>query len=388
MRLERVPLAWLLAGTFVAITATAALWLVWPANGKRNLPGEAARLDRATEVPGVVSPGPANGPSGAPGIDHSGASPSVVTVESPGDDLYRYLVNGEPQVFIGMGYNPIYRHLSDDARAANYDRDFRILCEAGVNHVLGWDRDKGYDQDKFDELTLDHAQKYGMGVVMPFYLRPEGDYSDSAFRLALVNEAAAKINRFKGHPALRMWGLGNEVLLSGLPSLDLASFGEFYLQLADLFHALDPDHPVIYREAEDYFLPAIVEAIQASPQERPWLLYGMNIYSMELERILEDWPGYGLDRPLFVTEFGAEPEWMGGRAAGYVDMWRTIRAYPEYVMGGAPYVWTTEGPEPVDIKWGLMDGNARPVDDTFELLKEEWLKEEGAARRCPTYPTN
>ena len=114
----------------------------------------------------------------------------------------------------------------------------------------------------------------------------------------------------------------------------------------------------------------------------------MNIYSMELERILEDWPGYGLDRPLFVTEFGAEPEWMGGRAAGYVDMWRTIRAYPEYVMGGAPYVWTTEGPEPVDIKWGLMDGNARPVDDTFELLKEEWLKEEGAARRCPTYPTN
>src|SRR3990172_2766008 len=197
MRLERVPLAWLLAGTVVAITATAALWLVWPANGKRNLPGEAARLDRATEVPGVVSPGPANGPSGAPGIDHSGASPSVVTVESPGDDLYRYLVNGEPQVFIGMGYNPIYRHLSDDERAANYDRDFRILCEAGVNHLIGWDFDKGYEQDRFDEVTLDNAFKYGIGVVMPFYLPPEGDYEDEVFLQSLLDQATEKIARFK-----------------------------------------------------------------------------------------------------------------------------------------------------------------------------------------------
>ena len=62
-------------------------------------------------------------------------------------------------------------------------------------------------------------------------------------------------------------------------------------------------------------------------------------------------------------------------------MWRTIRAYPQWVLGGAPYVWTTQGPEPVDAKWGLMDGQSRPVDNTFDLLKDAWLQE--GSRTCP-----
>ncbi|MDP2727782.1 MAG: hypothetical protein Q8P59_09590, partial [Dehalococcoidia bacterium] len=74
-------------------------------------------------------------------------TPSIVMVENLGDGSFRYLVNGEPQVFIGMGYNPIYRYLSDEERAANYNRDFRILCKAGVNQITGWDADKGYEQD-------------------------------------------------------------------------------------------------------------------------------------------------------------------------------------------------------------------------------------------------
>ena len=82
-------------------------------------------------------------------------APSRVTIENLGNDSFRYLVNGKPQLFIGMGNDPIYRYLPDEQRAANYDRDFRILCEAGVNHITGWDFDKGYEQDKFDELTLD-----------------------------------------------------------------------------------------------------------------------------------------------------------------------------------------------------------------------------------------
>ena len=218
---------------------------------------------------------------------------------------------------------------------------------------------------------------------MPFYLPPDGDYRDNAFRLELVGEAAAKVNRFKDHPALRMWGVGNEVLLERIPPRMLGAFGQFYLQLADLFHALDPNHPVIYRESEDFFIPAIVRGLRASSQERPWLLYGMNIYSGELERILDSWPLYGFDRPLFVTEFGAEPSWPGGREFGYLSMWRSIRAHPEYVLGGAPYVWTTEGPEPTDQIWGLMDGQARPVDGTFDQLKTDWLRENGGPRSCP-----
>jgi hypothetical protein len=155
----------------------------------------------------------------------------------------------------------------------------------------------------------------------------------------------------------------------------------FYLELADLFHSLDPNHPVIYREAEDVFVPYIAEYLRASGDMRPWLLYGANIYSDRLDQILSDWPSYGLDRPLLVSEFGAEPLAPGGRPNAYLEMWQTIRAHADQVIGGAPYAWTTDGPEPTDRKWGLVDGNSQPVDGTFQLLANEWNKE--APRACP-----
>ena len=309
-----------------------------------------------------------------------GTGRSVVSVEQPTDTSFQYLVNGVPELLIGMGYNPIYRDLSDYERAANYDLDFKMLCEAGVNHITGWDADKGYEQDKFDELTLDYAFRYGIGVIMPFYLPPDGNYEDEAFRQSLIYAAATKVARFKDHPALRMWGVGNEVL-SDMPSPDQhAAFIQFYVRLADWFHALDPDHPVIYREAEDLFVPDIVEA-WGPADERPWLLYGANVYTMGLERVLDSWPSQGLGRPLFVTEFGAEPEGDLSRSDGYLAMWRMIQSYPDYVLGGAPYVWTIEGPEPTDLKWGLTDAYGEPVDDTFARLADEWRKVSGS-RTC------
>lgn len=342
-----------------ALVALAAVLMFWPAIGRAEVP----------RGPGDESP--ARGPA------------SYVSIEVIDDGIFQYLVNGEPQVFIGMGYNPIYRYLSDRERAANYDRDFRILCKAGVNHIIGWDADKGYEQDKFDEITLDHAQKYGLGVVMPFYLPADGDYRDEDFKQGLLAQAAWKVARFKNHPALRMWGIGNEVLTDAADPEMRPAFGRFYLRLADMVHSLDPDHPVIYREAEDSFVPAISTFLQNRGPERPWLLYGMNIYTGELERILRDWPSNGLDRPLFITEFGADQDWLFDRATGYLSMWWTIRGYPEYVLGGAPYTWTTEGPEPTDSKWGLMDGEGNPVDDTFAFLKNAWLSENGGHRYCP-----
>ncbi|MSQ15666.1 MAG: hypothetical protein EXR50_07380 [Dehalococcoidia bacterium] len=303
------------------------------------------------------------------------AAPSIVTIERSEDGSFHYMVNGTPEIFIGMGYNPIYRNFTDDDRTAYYRRDFQILCKAGVNHILGWDFDKGVDQDKFDEQILDIAHEYGIGVMMPFYLPPNGDYTNEEFLSELVLEAANKVGRFKNHPALRMWGVGNEVM-GELSDEMRRAFVIFYLKIADIVHYTDPDHPVIFREAEDPFVPEISAILMDDPVQRPWLLYGANVYSLEIRRILDEWPQQGMERPLFVTEFGADPAWDGGRTANYVLMWREIRSHPEYVLGGAPYAWTTEGPELTDKIWGLMDANAKPVDGTFQGLTQEWLSEE------------
>ncbi|OGO05047.1 MAG: hypothetical protein A2Y60_04415 [Chloroflexi bacterium RBG_13_54_9] len=359
MKLMRVFRRSILLQATFAIVVVLFVGLVWPRHGKKN-------------VQWIVE-----------GVPPWQPCPCYVTVEKAGDGTFRYLVNGSPQLFIGMGYNPIYRYLSDEERAANYDRDFRILCEAGVNHIIGWDADKGYEQDKFDELTLDYAHKYGLGVVMPFYLPPDGDYMDEAFCESLLEEAATKVARFKDHPALRMWGVGNEVLIE-MPSEDMQiAFGQFYPRIADLVHSLDPNHPVIYREAEEVFSTGVCDVMRQTVLERSWFFYGMNAYTMRLEQILDAWPSQMPGCPIFVTEFGAEPSSDGDRMLGYLNMWRMIRAHPEYVLGGAPYAWTTAGPEPTDIIWGLMDENSQPVDDTFEELAEDWHRENGGQRNCP-----
>src|SRR5438034_5781954 len=126
----------------------------------------------------------------------AGDTPSVVTTAKAPDGSYMYLVNGQEQLFIGMGYDPIYRYLPRDERAASYRRDFQILRDAGVNTITGWDADKGYEQDKFDELTLAVADEFDLGVVMPLNLPPEGDYRDTSFVVALIAEARDKAERF------------------------------------------------------------------------------------------------------------------------------------------------------------------------------------------------
>src|SRR6185437_9802054 len=109
-----------------------------------------------------------------------------------------------------------------------------ILREAGVNTITGWDSDKGYDQDKFDELTLTLADDYGLGVVMPLNLPPDGNYEDPGYVADLLDQARAKVERFKDFPALRMWGVGNEVFWEMDPDM-YPAFQAAYVQIADVF---------------------------------------------------------------------------------------------------------------------------------------------------------
>ena len=302
-------------------------------------------------------------------------SPSTVATQFEPDGHWAYLVNGHEQLFVGIGYNPIYRNQTLVQRTSSYQRDFHIMCQAGVNTITGWDQDKGFVQDTFDETTLNTANQYGIGVVMPFYLPPTGDYTDDNFVNALIAAATSKVQRYKDNPALRMWGLGNEVL-SDMADQDMHwPFLQAYLKIADAMHAADPNHPVIYREAEDGWLPMISDALTQSGDMRPWLLYGMNEYEPDIQPFLDRWPSYQLDKPLIISEFGPDGVSPQDRATGYADMWAAIRSYPDFVLGGAPYAWTTEGPEPTDKKWGLMDGSAHPVDRAFQLLAQLWKPE-------------
>ena len=93
------------------------------------------------------------GPSRVAAQSREQPSGSVVSTVKQADGNYKYLVNGREQLFIGMGYDAIYRYLTPEQRAANYRRDFRMLSDAGVTAVL--EQEKGHVTRAAERAGLD-----------------------------------------------------------------------------------------------------------------------------------------------------------------------------------------------------------------------------------------
>ncbi len=302
----------------------------------------------------------------APG-ENEPAGPSHVEVVGS-DFKYQYLVNGQPQVIKGMGLNTQYaQQLSPPDRAARIDSDMAELSAIGVNTVLGW------DPAEFDGVLLDAAQRHGIGVVMPFDLDPNADYTDPAVRQQLHDQVLAWVAEYRNYPALRMWGLGNEVLHKivhpawvGPQDPDrerqAEAFSDWLVQTADDIHALDPDHPVTYRSAEDAFVDWVIAALdRRGGGPRPWFVWGTNCYQPYLDKIVNNWNQYGMPTALWVSEFAPGTMAVPDRPDGFATMWGYIRSQPDWVLGGAVYAWTRNGPEAVDRTFGLTDDGV-PVD--------------------------
>jgi hypothetical protein len=296
---------------------------------------------------------------------HSG--PSQVEVVGSAYN-YRFLVNGRPQVIRGMGLNTQYtQFMSPEERATRLDADMAAYRELGVNTVLGW------DPAEFDTTLMDAAERHGIGVIPPFDLDPQADYTDPQVRQSLHDQVIAWVLRYRDHPALLMWGLGNEVLhkivhpawvgqQDPARERNAEAFSDWLIETADAIHEIDPQHPVTYRSAEDAFVPWVVAALQRrGGGPRPWFVWGTNCYQDYLAHILDSWPLAGMDSAVWVSEFAPGTLPIPDRPDGFAAMWRTIRSHPDWVLGGAVYAWTRHGPEGVDRNFGLTDDGV-PVD--------------------------
>jgi hypothetical protein len=179
---------------------------------------------------------------------------------------------------------------------------------------------------------------------------------------------------------VRLWAVGNEVLQRSVPpawctdppSESQAAWADAWstllVEVADQLHARDPLHPVLYREAEDAYAPWLARALAAHPADRPWLVYGVNAYTPRLAEILDDWPRRSIASPLLVSEFAPLNARRGERAGRFREIWGVIRSRSHHVLGGAAYVWSTDGPEAVDRDFGLVDPDGEPVDDALDAI--------------------
>jgi hypothetical protein len=103
-------------------------------------------------------------------------------------------------------------------------------------------------------------------------------------------------------------------------------------------------------------------------------VWGTNCYQDYLSDIVDEWPSLGMGSALWVSEFAPGGEAVPDRPDGFRRMWAYVTRHPDYVLGGAVYAWTRDGPEGVDRDFGLTDDgtpvDGRSIDALTELFHQ------------------
>jgi len=210
-----------------------------------------------------------------------GDGPKAVhtTVEKV-DSGFRLLRGGEPYIIRGVGGSSRLEE----------------LVAAGGNAIRTWHvRNLGE--------TLDRAHALGLSVTAGIWLGHERhgfDYSDPQQVAADKEKAREAVTRYKDHPAVLMWGIGNEMEGNGQNPKVWQAVND----IARMIKEIDPNHPtmtVIAGTGDG----KVREFVRHCPDVD---VLGVNAYG-DLRYVPGELEAQGLDRPYVLTEFGPTGWW-------------------------------------------------------------------------------
>jgi hypothetical protein len=306
----------------------------------------------------LIGVGPARGDASAP-----------VRVElQQHDGRWQLLRDGEPYFIKGGGG----------------DGSPSLLAACGGNSIRTWSVD---DLGK----RLDEAQANGLTVAVGLWLgHPEQgfDYNDAGQVEAQTEAVRQAVLKYRNHPAVLVWGLGNEMEMQ---ASDNAAIWSHIGSLAAMVHQLDPNHPTMTVIAE-IGGRKVQHINQLCPQVD---IIGINTYA-GLPTLPARYKEAGGTKPYVVTEFGPPGYWESPKTAygAALELSSTQKAekyregyekgivqQPGLCLGSYAFIWGHKI-EATPTWFGILlpDGTRLGVAD---VLAEEWSGHP-PANRCPT----
>lgn len=196
------------------------------------------------------------------------------------EDGFVLLREGEPYYIKGAGIE------------SHYDK----LAESGGNSIRVW----GINQW---EKAFQMAEKYGLTVCAGIWLEQERqgfDYDDQEAVDAQFNSFKSAILKYKDHPALLMWGVGNELDLM----YENPKVWDAVEQVAAYINEVDGNRPIMTATA--FIRKDVVELIKS---RSPGIdILGINAYA-GLPRVAELVREYGWNKPYILGEWGTIGHW-------------------------------------------------------------------------------
>lgn len=170
------------------------------------------------------------------------------------------------------------------------------LVECGGNSIRTWSLDNAKE-------TLDRAHAKGLTVMMGMWVQHERhgfDYNNSDKITAQLEKFRTAIIKLKDHPALLMWGIGNEVNLQ----YSNTKVWEAIQDIAKMCHEIDPNHPTTTVTAG--IDQSIVNHIQSTCPDIDIL--SVNTYG-DAPKVPANIIDYGWKGAFMITEWGPNGHW-------------------------------------------------------------------------------
>ncbi len=256
------------------------------------------------------------------------------------------------------------------------------LAAIGGNSVRTWSADNA-------KAVLDEAQRLGLTVMMGLWMQHERhgfDYDDQAKVNAQLEGFRKVVMEIKDHPALLLWGVGNEVDLQYTNT----NVWKAVNAVAQMIHDVDPHHPTStvtagLDEAEVKLILRDCPAID---------IYGINTYG-DLGNVKKNIRNFGWKKSYLITEWGPNGHWevqktswgapieqiSSEKAFSYKTRYtEDILGDGQYCMGSYAFLWGQKQ-ETTSTWYGLFSakGERSPAIDELEIL---WSKKP-LTQHCP-----
>ncbi len=293
----------------------------------------------------------------AQAVDVSGESSIKVTLEQQGGN-WQLVRAGNPYYVKGAG----------GASASLSD-----LAAAGANSSRTW------GVDDATRARLDEAHRNGLSVAVGIWIEHERleklDYSDSDQVEAQARQVLAHVEALKDHPAVLVWGIGNEMEADG----SNVAIWKHLEDVARRVKQIDPNHPTmtVIAEAAELKIRSIHEHCPSID------IVGINAYG-GAATLPERYRQNGGTKPYLVTEFGPVGTWevprngfgaveeasSAEKAKMYRKSYESFVADKELCLGSYAFLWGNKQ-EATATWFGMLLPDGKKLA-TADLMGELW----------------
>ena len=245
-----------------------------------------------------------------------------------------------------------------------------VIC--GGNSIRTWGAENAGE-------ILDEAHKHGLSVMLGLWVQHERhgfDYDNQNKILKQFNDFKEIVLKYKDHPALLLWGVGNEVDLNYTNTKVWDAIND----IAKMIHEVDPNHPTSTVTAGlDSMEVALIK------QKAPHIdIYGINTYG-DIGNVKENIKKFGWNGPYMITEWGPTGHWESPttewgfslesnsteKAEIYKNRYKTfIEADSNSCVGSYAFLWGQKQ-EYTNSWYGIFTSKGEPTE-TFDAIFYCW----------------